>query len=363
MSQKNETTVLVLALLITVALLGGGFWWFTRGSGFNIGSLSTGSKGDAGNKTPSTGASPSNQPNPSTQATAQSFAQVKNVPSGLFNYGGSTSFAPIRLTLDQAIQTARPEFRLRYVDPTSDAASSSTGIKMLLDGRLSFAQSSRPLLDPEYNQAQQRGFKLQQIPVAIDGLAVAVNRNLNISGLSLDQLKSIYSGQLKDWRQVGGPSLPIVPISRPPNSGGTVELFVEQILNNKGFGSNVEFISTTTEALRRLASNPGAIYFASAPEVVPQCTIKPLPIGNQAGQFVAPYQGSLVSLSQCQSGQPNQVNVEAFQNGQYPITRNLFVVVKQNGQADEQAGIAYANLLLSKQGQELISKTGFVRIR
>jgi phosphate transport system substrate-binding protein len=57
------------------------------------------------------------------------------------------------------------------------------------------------------------------------------------------------------------------------------------------------------------------------------------------------------------------VNVEAFQNGQYPITRNLFVVVKQNGQADEQAGIAYANLLLSKQGQELISKTGFVRIR
>jgi len=77
MSQKNETTVLVLALLITVALLGGGFWWFTRGSGFNIGSLSTGSKGDAGNKTPSTGASPSNQPNPSIQATAQSFAHTK----------------------------------------------------------------------------------------------------------------------------------------------------------------------------------------------------------------------------------------------------------------------------------------------
>lgn len=359
MSQKNEAAVLILALLITAALLGGGFWWFTRGSGFNMGSLST----SKNNKTPTTGTSPSNSSNPLTQATAQSFAQVKNVPSGLFNYGGSTSFAPIRVTVDQAIQTARPEFRLRYVNPTSGAASSSTGIKMLLDGQLSFAQSSRPLLDLEYNQAQQRNFKLQQIPVAIDGLAVAVNRHLNISGLTLAQLKSIYTGQIKNWSQVGGSNLPIVPISRPPNSGGTVELFVEQILINQGFASNVQFIPTTTEALRRLASNPGGIYFASAPEVVPQCTIKPLPIGNQAGQFVAPYQGALVSLSQCKSSQPNQVNVEAFQNGQYPITRNLFVIVKENNQAEEEAGIAYANLLLSKQGQELISKTGFVSIR
>jgi phosphate transport system substrate-binding protein len=70
----------------------------------------------------------------------------------------------------------------------------------------------------------------------------------------------------------------------------------------------------------------------------------------------------LVPLSQCPQ-QRNKLNVTAFQNGTYPITRQLFVIVKQNGQSDQKAGEAYANLLLTTQGQELISKAGFVRIR
>jgi len=359
MSQKNETTVLFLALLITTALLAGGFWWFSRSSGFN---LFKSSKDDSGSNPATTRTSPINSV-PSTQVSTQTFAQVSNVPSGLFSYGGSTSWAPIRKVVDPVIATAHPKFQLRYVNPPTGIPSSSTGIKMLLDGQLSFAQSSRPILDQEYNQAQQRGFKLQQISIAIDGLAVAVNPTLNIQGLTLNQLKSIYTGQIKNWTQVGGPNLPIQPFSRPANFGGTVELFTEQILAGQTFAPNVQFIPTTTEALRKLASSPGGIYFASAPEVVPQCTVKPLPLGRQVGQFVAPYQGSLVSESQCQSGQTNQLNTEAFQSGQYPITRNLFVVVKQDGKTDEQAGNAHTNLLLSNQGQEAIAKVGFVRLR
>lgn len=359
MSQKNETTALILALLITAALLAGGFWWFSRSSGFN---LFKSSKDNAGGNSPTTGTSPVNSSS-AAQANTPTFAQLSNVPSGLFSYGGSTSWAPIRKGVDSAITAAQPQFQLRYVNPPTGAPSSGTGIKMLLDGQLSFAQSSRPILDQEYNQAQQRGFKLQQISVAIDGLAVAVNPTLNIQGLTLNQLKAIYTGQIKNWNQVGGPNLPIQPFSRPANSGGTVELFTEQILAGQTFGSGVQFIPTTTEALRKLASSPGGIYFASAPEVVPQCTVKPLPLGSQAGQFIAPYQGSLVPESQCKSGQTNQLNIQAFQSGQYPITRNLFIVVKQDGKTDEQAGNAYANLLLSSQGQEAIAKAGFVRLR
>jgi phosphate transport system substrate-binding protein len=57
------------------------------------------------------------------------------------------------------------------------------------------------------------------------------------------------------------------------------------------------------------------------------------------------------------------LNIKASQSGKYPITRNLFVVVKQIGQTEEEAGVAYANLLLTEQGQELITQTGFVKIR
>mgnify|MGYP006420968177 CR=1 FL=1 len=61
--------------------------------------------------------------------------------------------------------------------------------------------------------------------------------------------------------------------------------------------------------------------------------------------------------------QRNTLNDAAFQDGSYPITRRLFVIVKRNGQIDERAGDAYARLLLTEQGQKAIQKAGFVRIR
>ena len=358
MSQKNETAVLVLALLITAGLLAGGFWWLTRRSGINVGE----NIGTQPTATPSLSVSNPNELSSAEKSNSSNFASVQNVPSGLFNYGGSTSWAPIRAIAAPKIETSHPEFRLRYVEPTSVAPGSSSGIRMLIEGTITFAQSSRPLLDHELSRAVVRGFSLKQIPIAIDGLAIASHPDLNIPGLTLDQVKAIYLGKITNWKQVGGPDLPIKPYSRPINDGGTVELFVQDILAGQPFGANIEFVATTTQALQKLASNKGGIYYASAPEVVPQCTIKPLPLGRQPGKFIPPYREPFVKQSQCPS-QRNQLNIQAFQTGQYPITRNLFVVVKQNGKVEQQAGEAYANLLLTEQGQVLIDSAGFVRIR
>ncbi|MBD1931513.1 MULTISPECIES: PstS family phosphate ABC transporter substrate-binding protein [Cyanophyceae] len=344
MSQKNETTVLVLALLITAGLLGGGFWWFTNRSGVNL------------------GGKPINATNQSAQSTVETFAQVQGVPSGLFSYGGSTTWAPIRKEVDWGIQTVWPKFVLRYTDPTSGAPGSGAGIKMLLNNQLAFAQSSRSIKDEEYQQAQQRGFTLKEIPVAIDGIAIAVNPNLNIPGLTIAQLKDIYTGKITNWQEVGGSNLSIKPYSRRIEEGGTIEFFAENVLQGQNFGANVQFIGTTTEALREVATNPGSIYYASAPEVVGQCTVKPLPLGRTSDQLVPPYQEPFVPLEQCPT-QRNGLNSSAFQSGKYPITRNLFVIVKLNGQPDQQAGEAYANLLLTQQGQQLLEEAGFVRIR
>lgn len=349
MSQKNETPILVLSLLITIGLIAGGFWWFSRKSGLDLKNQI--SSGNTSTPQASSG-----------QTSGNTFASVQDVPTGLFSYGGSTSWAPIRLVVDATIQAARPEFRLRYVESSSGDQGSGTGIRSLIDGQIAFSQSSRPVLDEELARAKQRGFDLKQISVAIDGLAVAVNSSLDIPGLTIDQLKSIYTGTVNNWSQVGGPNMPIKPYSRRIADGGTAELFVQDILGGQAFGSNVEFISTTTQALQKLAGSPGGIYYASAPEVVPQCSIRALPLGRTQGQYVAPYQEPFVLPSEC-PGKRNKLNIEAFQSGKYPITRNLFVVVKQNGQAEQQAGVAYANLLLTEQGQELITQTGFVKIR
>ncbi len=342
MSQKNETTILVLALLITAGLVGGGIWWFTH----QFGGLT-----DVSN----------NRSQQGVESNNETFAQVKGVPSGLFSYGGSTTWAPIRQEVDSVIENVWPQFRLRYTQPTNEAPGSGTGIKMLLNNQLAFSQSSRSIKTQEQQQATQLGFSLKQIPVAIDGIAIAVNPNLNIPGLTIAQLKEIYIGKLTNWREVGGPNLPIAPYSRRLQDSGTVEFFAANVLGGENFADKVMFIPTTTEAIRQLANNPGAIYYASAPEVVSQCTVKTLPLGQTPDKLISPYQLPFVPLSQCPDKR-NQLNISAFQSGQYPITRNLFVIVKQDGQFDEQAGNAYAKLLLTAQGQELISKTGFVRI-
>ncbi|MBM0741097.1 PstS family phosphate ABC transporter substrate-binding protein [Phormidium sp. CLA17] len=353
MTQKNDVPVLVFSFLVTAGLVGGGFWWLTQKSGLNVGTLF--SQG-------SSSTSPTNSSNNSNSSSVQDFAQVQNVPSGLFTYGGSTSWAPIRRDVDAAIQAARPEFRLRYVNPTGEAPGSATGIRMLMRDELAFAQSSRPVTEQEYQQAQQRGIKLKQIPVAIDALAVAVNPSLNVSGLTVQQLGDIYTGKLTNWSQVGGPNVPIQPITRPVSAGGTIELFAEQIMKGRGFGSKVQTVSTTTGAVRKLAQTFGGIYFASAPEIVDQCTVKPIAIGRTSNELVSPYQGSLIPPSQCPAKR-NQLNEAAIRGGQYPITRNLFVVIKQNNQKEQQAGEAYTDFVLSNQGQTLLEKAGFVSIR
>ncbi|CDN11589.1 MAG: substrate-binding domain-containing protein [Richelia sp.] len=352
MSQKNETPILILSLLITAGLIGAGAWWFINNNKINLNQTSNSKSTSSKDTTPWS----------SNGVKNKTFTAVTNIPTGLFNYGGSTSWAPIRLAVDAAVQANLPEFRLRYTEPTGAKPGSSTGIQMLINGQIAFAQSSRPLNDTELARAQQRRFSLKQIPVAIDGLAFAIHPDLQIPGLTVNQLKSIYTGKTTNWRQVGGPNIPIRAYSRPITAGGTVELFVQDTLGGEAFAANVELVPTTTQALRKVANSLGSIYFASAPEVVPQCSIRALPLGRTQGQYVAPYQEPFVKPTEC-PGKRNQLNIEAFRSGNYPITRNLFVVVKQNGRAEQQAGTAYANLLLTEQGQKLISQQGFVRIR
>ncbi|MEM6434821.1 MAG: PstS family phosphate ABC transporter substrate-binding protein [Cyanobacteria bacterium P01_D01_bin.115] len=350
MSSKNETPVLIASLLITVGLLGGGFWWLTQS-----GRLGTGTLPGIGNPS-----SPS-LPSPTPAGGGDGFASVQGVPSGLFNYGGSTTWAPIRGQIDPVIQQASPAFQLRYTDPIGVPPASGTGIAMLLNNQLSFAQSSRSLKPEERTQAEQQGYTLKEIPVALEGLAIAVNLDLPVDGLTLDQLREIYLGNVRNWQEVGGHDLAIVRISRPV-SGGTVEFFLSTVLGGAGLPNDVTVANTTTEALRLVDATPGAIYYASAPEVVGQCTIKPIAIGQSANQLVKPYVEPYVPPENCPA-QRNQINGEALRSGEYPLTRRLFVIVREDGTSDQQAGEAYANFLLTQEGQGLLNTAGFVAIR
>ncbi len=280
-----------------------------------------------------------------------------------WRYGGSTTWAKIRREVDKTIQRMQPNFKLKYEENETEPPGSDTGIKMLLNGQLDFAQSSRNITDKEIYQARKNGFIIRAIPVAINGIAIAVHPNLDVPGLTISQLKAIYTGKITNWSEVGGPNLSITPYSRKKEAGGTVNYFVGTILDGEEFGKNIQFTYNTTEAIRKVAKDPGGIYYGSAADLVPQCTIKPLPLRRTNNdRFIAPYQKPFIHPNKCHYQNRNQVNSVAFKKGTYPITRDLFVIVKENGKAEEKAGEAYIDLLRTDEGKKLLEKAGFIPI-
>jgi phosphate transport system substrate-binding protein len=305
--------------------------------------------------------SESESPPVSQQIYADTFQQVSGVPEGLFNYDGSATWSTIVSLVKPQLQKAYPNLQLRYVNLMGQTPGSSSGIQMLLDGQLDFALSSRPLDEKEYAIAKERGFMLTMHPVAINGIAIAVNQSLPVSQINLQQLQQIYLGKLTNWKQLGSQDLEIVPLTRQPEDSGEIKFFQDTLLQGQNFGDRVKYVYSTTNAIRQLQQQPGGIYIASAAQIVYQCRIKPLPI-NFKDRVIAPYQGSRIPPEECPQ-QRNQVNHQAFQEGTYPLTDSLYVIVKQNGDREQRIGEAFVKLMLSKQGQKLIEQAGFVPIQ
>lgn len=348
MVKKNETIVWSLALLVTLVILGGAIFWVDRL--FNL-------------RLPfseSSTTSPTGEP-----GTFAEFAAKREIPAGNWLYSGSTAWASIRGKLDEKIKTDVPQFQLIYTqDP--GAPSSARGIEMLLAGRISFAHSSRPILGTEYEQATRRGFQIKQIPVAYDAIAVVVHPDLNITGLTLQQLIDIYTGKIDNWQALGGSNLAIQPYTAPLNSGAP-SILKEFFPKGEEFASRVMPTNTPTEAIQKVgspqnANDRGGIYLASARNLIGQCQVKPLAIGRSSNQFIAPYMGELIPPEQCPA-QRNQLDEEAIRTGKYPLVRRLFVIVKADDSIDTKVGNTYADLVLTQEGQSLIEAAGYIPLR
>lgn len=309
----------------------------------------------------------------------QYFSGVNDIPNGQFRFGGSTTWATTRQSqssLDASIQGAFPQFKLVYTNPDpvktrsiatgkcSGKQGSNTGICMLIEGDLDFVQSSTSLAKSKYADRVTE-HHLKEIPVAYDALTIVVNTELKVPGLTMAQLRDIYNGTLTNWNQVGGPDLPIKPLSQDPNTSGTGSSFQDLVLGKEGkFNFNVVTTVPTPHAgLQEVKSDPSAIFYGSAKEmIVDFCDSKPLLIGQDDGNLVEPFKVPLRSPYDCFHGERNQINVNNIKTQKYPLTRKIYVIFKADSLNSQKAGESYARLLTTKQGQELLEKAGFVSI-
>ena len=272
------------------------------------------------------------------------MSQVPDVPDGLFSYGGALYFASlVAHGMNDTMLRVHPNFDLRYTKPTNNDQSYSNGIKMLLDGELSFAFNGRPLVDQEYSQARLRDMNLQQVPIAIDGIVIFGNNQISTKGLSLDQVRDIFTGKITNWKQLKGQDLPITPVLLSPED---IELL--DLDNAANIPSTTEYVSNYTLALRKVIATPGTISFASSSLVQNQQLIKVFGLAEENSRN---YINPLVA------GKPN---LKIFKSGNYPLTRRLFLVTRQDGTPDQLAGKAYAQMLLSREGQAIVRKAGLV---
>lgn len=228
--------------------------------------------------------------------------------SGLLPYGGSTTFAAFRPHIDGYIRQ-NTKARPMYVHPAGVSPGSGSGIQQLIDGQVLLSQSSRPVSDAERQTAEAKGIKLEQIAVAYDAIAFAVNKQNPISDISLSDLRAIYTGQNRQFT-----------VLTRGLEGGTVDFLMTELLKSDKIYYDT-IVPTTTAGIRQLSTLPRGIFFASAPEIVNQKSVKVIPVD---GVF------------------PSSDNV---QDGRYPITRSLFIVFDANNQKSKEAAELYADAI------------------
>jgi phosphate transport system substrate-binding protein len=167
-----------------------------------------------------------------------------------------------------------------------------------------------------------------------------------------------------NWSQVGGPDLPILTFARSEKSDGTVTAFKGFIFQPEDEWSPGQIVNNNTEGLQQVKLSPNGIYFGAAKEVMTDfCGVRPLAIGKTENTLVKPYIEPLSLAEACSKGKRNQINPIVVKNQTYPLTRKIYVVIKADGSDRQKAGEAYANLLMTQQGQDLLEKSGFVSIK
>jgi phosphate transport system substrate-binding protein len=218
---------------------------------------------------------------------------------------------------------------------------SSIGINAFINGVADVCASSRPMRKSEVDKARSRGAITNEIPVALDGLAVVVHSSNPVSSLTMDQVRRIYIGQINNWSQVGGPNQAIVVLSRDSNSG-TYGFFQEKVLKNQNWGRGVRFMPSTAEEARETARTPGAVAYGGVAYFKGREGLKILPI--------APAEGKPAIL-------PTEANVR---NKSYPIWRYLYYYTNGSPKGDTKTFIDWC---LSGEGQAVVEQVGYYSLR
>jgi len=241
---------------------------------------------------------------------------------------GSTTVLPVAQAAAEAYMKLH-----RDVNISLSGGGSGDGIKALIDKSTDIANSSREIKSQELALAKGKGVNPMAHIVAIDAIIPIVHPRNRVRNLSIDQLSQIYQGKIRNWQEVGGENLAIVVISRD-SSSGTYEAWNHLVLNGARVTPRAQLQASNGAIVQAVSKNRYAIGYIGIGYL--NRSIQPLTVG----------------------GVP--ANAKTALNKQYPVARPLYMYTSGAPNGDT---ASFLNFLLSRKGQEIVGKAGFVPVK
>jgi phosphate transport system substrate-binding protein len=240
---------------------------------------------------------------------------------------GSTTVLPIAQKVAESYMKLHPDVKISL-----SGGGSSNGIKAILDGTADIGNASRFIKSKEIKLASTKGIYPVPHRIAMDCIVPVVHSQNSVMDLSTSQLKEIYLGKIKNWKEVGGKDLKIVVISRDTSSG-TFEVWEKLVMEKERVIPGALTVPSNGGLVQAVSTTPGAIGYIALGYVNQE--IKTLSVNTVPG------------------------TPETTRNGQYSISRPLFMFT--NGWPKGKT-VDFLNYLLSAKGQKMVESVGSISV-
>ncbi|MCP4116660.1 MAG: phosphate ABC transporter substrate-binding protein [Desulfobacteraceae bacterium] len=240
---------------------------------------------------------------------------------------GSTTVLPIAQKVAEAYMKLHPDVKISL-----SGGGSSNGIKAIVDGTADIGNASRFIKSKEIKLATSKGVYPVPHRIALDCIVPVVNPGNPVGDLTMEQLKNIYLGKIKNWKELGGANAKIVVISRDTSSG-TFEVWEKLVMKKARVIPSALTVPSNGGLVQAVSATPGAIGYIALGYVNEE--VKTLSVNRVQG------------------------TPGTTRTGQYSISRPLFMFT--NGWIKGRTA-DFMNYLLSEKGQQLVKEAGSIPV-
>ena len=233
----------------------------------------------------------------------------------------------------------------KYPNITVASGTSGTGggFEKMIAGETDFANASRPIKDEEKAKLKEKNIDYSEFKIAQDGVTVAVNKeNTFVDQLTREDLKAIYSGEAKTWKDINSswPNEDIKAYS-PDQSHGTFDFFTEEVMEKGDI--KAEKNADTNVVVQSVEKDKNSIgYFGYNFYEANKDKLKVVPISEERGKAVEP-------------------TASTIQDESYPLSRPLFIYAKNEAVKDNEAVKTFLSFIFKDEGAT-VESTGYVKL-